>query len=135
MDDLIAKLEDAEIGSRELDAEICLLLVPTEAQPNGCWSYRPSKDRMVDSVHPRPVTTSLDAALALAERKVPGMRWAVGYDGDCPCFAQMQNPIRSSEHFAHPFRLTEIGNTPALALCLAILRATGTKGLASEESQ
>lgn len=51
---LIARLEAAEVGSRELDAAVCDAL--NWRKTDGVW------------VFPAPVSQSLDAALALAER-------------------------------------------------------------------
>lgn len=98
MDDLIAKLEAAESGSRELDVAIWDAL--------GGWSVN----------NPPSYTTSLDAALALAERVLPG--WFLSLDtsgvharlwiGERPSFAGL-------------------AATAPLALCIAILKATREK--------
>jgi hypothetical protein len=101
MTDLIKRLEEAEAGSRELDT-----CIANHFDTN-------------DTPH---VTTSLDAALALAERVLPGARWMmvqqpVGwgavpllFDGvawDCP------NDPGETVHALLP-----------LALCIATLKAT-----------
>lgn len=68
--ELIARLEAAEVGSRELDAEVWDI---EDDRPR--WSfgddfpiYKRDPDDSVAFDSPPPYTTSLDAALALAER-------------------------------------------------------------------
>ncbi|WP_341020975.1 hypothetical protein [Brevundimonas diminuta] len=74
---LIARLEAAEVGSRELDAHVEVAARAFEAAKTGLsrehWAkWVVSRDFWVEDEHtayqPTPVTTSLDAALALAER-------------------------------------------------------------------
>jgi hypothetical protein len=109
MTDLIKRLEEAEAGSRGLDWEIDRLFPSLGTPPAYEWPVEliPAFSR------------SLDAALALAERVLPG--WTRGVDE--------QNNGRwkagvfdraSLAHFA-----TE-APTPALALCIAVLKATDT---------
>lgn len=115
---LIARLEAAEAGSRELDAAVADVLFPRftrdgEAVPGfpGRWPFAPGSAHDAEVT---PVTTSLDAAVALAERVLPG--WQVGM------WTTKQNAVGSV--------LREDGgafdanaSTPALALCIATLRA------------
>jgi len=101
MTDLLARLEVAEAGSLELDVAIWDAM--------GGWSV----------AHPPAVTTSLDAALALAERVLPGCRCMVERDFDGNGWAMVQ---RSGTFNAE--RVMTDGNTPALALCAAVLKAT-----------
>ncbi|MGV3720618.1 MAG: hypothetical protein ACO1SX_06875 [Actinomycetota bacterium] len=123
--DLIDRLAKAEAGSRELDR---LVGEATGQQlTDGFWRYAAR------------CTTSLDAALALADRVLPGWTWlALGpdKDGRCPtlCFARLASPdfdcvtweagdqwttdvLAGRDATAH-------AATPALALCIAVLRAT-----------
>lgn len=109
---LIEKLEGAEVGSVELDALIYshlnCTLIPRRAD------YRPRRRWPNGSVtHQRKVTTSLDAALALAERVLPGEIWVCEF-GPSSSHVGLKNAR---------FIIEESGNTPALALCAAILRA------------
>lgn len=77
----------------------------------------------------RPVTASLDAALALAGRLLPG--WEVSLAQRKPCFdetcAEWWNVslfrMRSGVSFRSDGTVTIKAATPALALCAAILRA------------
>ena len=128
---LIEKLEGAEAGSRELDLDVA------QALNMKLWGRRhPSNNshqwmtEMAGSSVPVPrFTTSLDAALALAERVLPGWYWRAG-----------RTPLGQWHHgrytygWAHLSR-TDASNcdrgdeatgwaaTPALALCAAILLA------------
>lgn len=77
---LIEKLEGAEVGSRELD---CAIWTAT-----GGWDG-------VD--HPPAFTTSLDAALALAERVLPG--WHVGVQ---PWFHTDPDRVMSRAYLIRP---------------------------------
>jgi hypothetical protein len=69
MTDLIKRLEEAEEGSADLDREVerALGVIPMGVREDGTWGQKQ-----------RPWTTSLDAALALAERVLPGWAWSAG---------------------------------------------------------
>lgn len=104
MSGLVEKLEAAEVGSRSLDQAVWLA--------TGGW----------EGVNAPPsFTTSLDAALALAERVLPG--WFVGLQQnrwvhrEGPAWAAYLTPPKSS------LEIEGDGPTPALALCIAICRA------------
>jgi hypothetical protein len=136
---LSTRIASAEVGSRELDIELMVLLGGALDVGDGVY-YGPneavwhtSDAAEVDgSYHMLPSPSrSLDAALALAERVLP--RW--GYD--------IGSPSRMGEHGGRPwadcwppvedddvrtFRLRPTpyhinAATPALALCAAILKA------------
>ena len=115
MSDLITRLEEAAEGSRELDAEISqALMFPTMLRWGdhhwrrghvGGWTTLPS------------FTTSLDAALALAERVLPGSMWGF-----------QQNTTDPAHPDVLPFsawvgRIEAMGHSFQLAICAAILRA------------
>jgi hypothetical protein len=126
---LIAKLEQAPEGSRELDTEIlCLTLggdwyVKNQYEDgSGKWlCYSRTRFTDKDKQHPTcrtapHYTTSLDAALTLVPE---GWEWAVstGYaEIFPPDFSPSDNP--NSVMVAASVR-----RTPALALCIAILKA------------
>lgn len=149
MSGLIERLEGAEKGSRELDREVARLFGWHRVEPrharnkHGGWIapedfiglYSDGSPKL-DGLHgtsiyrdPPAFTTSLDAALALAERVLPGWYWRAG-----------RTPMGHWHHgrytygWAHMSR-TDASNcdrgdeatgwaeTPALALCAAILRA------------
>jgi hypothetical protein len=99
MTDLIKRLEEAEAGSLELDVAIWDAM--------GGWSV----------AHPPAYTTSLDAALALAER--------LGLDGWRLLYAAMLN------WKAHDPR-GPLSKTLPLALCIAILKAADTGRTAND---
>ena len=108
MTDLIKRLVVAEVGSRAFDLWI-----------EGAVSGKTGK--LVGTTRDVPAyTTSLDAALALAERVLPGLyMWKVEFDDEptsTPAWAKVYAK-RDGQSFAQ---------TPALALCAAILTATDT---------
>ena len=100
--ELVARLEGASEGSRELDAEIDVVFPSPGTPPNYEWPRE-----LVPAY-----STSLDAALALASRVLPGWDFIVGRtNGGLTIHAQVG-----------PGEM-QFGNTPALALCIAVLRA------------
>jgi hypothetical protein len=87
MSDLITRLEEAAEGSRELDEAIYDALGATKVRSciaglsddvGGMWMYEIPGHNPSTALH---VTTSLDAALALAERLDPGNGWERLYSG------------------------------------------------------
>ena len=134
--DLITRLEKAEGGSRELDAEI-MCLVGGARRVDDFTFHGPNEavwclwDGLYDppSIPELPyVTTSLDAALALAER----LGWQLrSLDHSIPNqpSVMLQGPIKhypaEGDHPAHdgPAYQCGRGKTRPLATCIAILRA------------
>lgn len=115
--ELVARLEAASVGSRDID-QLIDMAFPTDGAPPG---YRWALDLI-----PR-YTTSLDAALALAERVLPGWHWGLSKTGACLLDDKEETEVRVN--IAH--------KAPALALCIAILKArtaaeTGAAGEAGE---
>lgn len=106
MKSLIEKLEAAKEGSRELDAEIKEKFVGFNPD-NDLPKYWP----MVGKAEPPPYTSSLDAAQTLVSER---RRWSLHMFDDC-CHASIWK-IKE-----RPFEST--ANTPALALCIAALKA------------
>lgn len=131
---LIEKLEGLSKGRDELSAHVIkTLLAPDDAwveqsKFNGAWCIyeRREKPRLWGESNPlrsAPVTTSLDAALALAERRCPRFSVTVvkyrTNDGEFKPSgeASLLNPYGNiTEHRGK-------AATPALALCAAVLRA------------
>ncbi len=136
MQELIARLEAAEAGSRELDREIMALTYSWEQRHIGvtCWDDRegrccPGAKHMswvwvdpatgqwkTNAKEGLEFTTSLDAALALAERVLPGKFWTV------------YAAYRIEGRMTYGVNLdddsdTSYSKTPALALCVSILKA------------
>jgi hypothetical protein len=109
MTDLIKRMEEAEAGSRELD--IALAMETTHV-------YGFDSEREIDA-YPHP-TTSIDDALALAERVLPRLyMWNVEFDDEptaTPASAKVYAEQDGRGYAA----------TPALALCIAVLKAADT---------
>lgn len=120
--ELIARLEAASQGSRPLDREM-MLLVGDAREVDHCTFYGPDESvwYLGDYEHetdlpPLPyLTSSLDAIVALIERKLPG--WWVQYLGQTTkgWAARIERQGTSLGLFN--------STTPALALCIAFLRA------------
>lgn len=131
--DLIERLKAAECGSRELDAELFWLFDRKGAERcywNAACGLRGALpddwNRIplglggfaVVCLAPR-YTESVDAALAMAERVLPG--WFVGLQqnrGDVPPWSAYLSPPEPRED-----DIEHDAASPALALCIAILRA------------
>lgn len=124
---LITALEAAREGSRELDARIgAHLLGGTPAFEFDDWrkSYGAGAifegNRIVR--HVPLYTADVSSAIALVERVKPGWSWSVHKEGIaqlCPC-NEYGEPMTKYE-------IEVIAPTPALALCLALLRAETEK--------
>jgi hypothetical protein len=134
---LIERLEKAEAGSQEIDAEICVALQYGGLNSEGGQNIRTDADWEGDLIYeigaeecccPIPaVTTSLDAALALAERVCPDMRWSAvpnGYGG-CTFGFHVPRGWGNNEQWGS-------GRTPALAACIAILKAVAAQPAATQ---
>ncbi len=122
---LIARLEAAEAGSRELDVAIARSLGwgVHNARRFGLWVVPFGE---YDTCDPDDMfelgefTTSLDAALALAERVLPGWSWEI-YTAYQIKGLMKYGCNLDEQDTAYAF-------TPALALCIAILRAKQGEG-------
>lgn len=121
MDNLIAKLEGAAEGSRELDALIAVLLCggDLDAAPGRYWKPGVRGWSIADRY-----TTSLDAALTLVpEGWVPSL---VIYH-DC-------STVGLADDRVNPVRLPDVevtAPTPALALVSAALKARAQQEMKS----
>lgn len=126
---LIERLEAAEVGSRELDAEVCVSLQYGGLNSEGAGNVRVDMEWGDDDLlfevgeekccNPvPPVTTSLDDALSLAERLCPGMVWSShpAGKGRQTCGFHVPRGWGNGEQWG-------TAATPALALCAAILKA------------
>ena len=116
MTDLIERLEAATEGSRELDL-ICWD-APEGLQDIGCYED-PAAGCLDGDIYYAPhYTTSIDAALTLVPE---GLSWrydsALGY---VELFDLGKSPILVSANLEDP---TLGGHGPALAICIASLRA------------
>lgn len=115
--DLIAKLEAATEPSRELADEVLLACGWSYNQFNGYWY--PTKEHMKHHAEPRYLfdrqpnpLTSIDAALTLV---LGGMDWVIG--GGSKQGAACING-----------GCVEVAATPAIAICVAILKAKTALG-------
>jgi hypothetical protein len=125
---LIAKLEAAEAGSRELDAEIVMALrgkIPDAiSTPNlypNTLLYRNDEiaPGALEWVNVPGYTASIDAALTLVPE---GWVWKCQ---DKPAVACVADSKWAQKEI---YQLKGISSTPALALCIAALRARATAG-------
>lgn len=142
---LIARLEAAEGPSRGLDAEISAIVEPhlfdapgfTPIRPIPAFRYDPSENvirfeggGLMDVRFFPPVTSSIDAAVSLAERVLPGWFWRCG---STPLFPNGWAHV-SRYHADHCDRQDEASCADgkaanvAIALVLATLRALQQKG-------
>lgn len=131
MQELIARLEAAEAGSRELDALVWLRFNRPEysggVKALEMRSWYDGRGHMIletdageevaDDLGIGTYTTSLDAALALAERVLPGFTWRV---------QRHTSGMFDAALWSDPDdNYVGYGRTPspALSLCIAILKA------------
>lgn len=131
MDSLIKRLQDAESGARELDAEICVLLqyggenssdaqnvrVDPEDEQDGWLIFEIGAEECCNPV-PK-LTRSLDAIVALIGEKIPGAHWRTHWIDFRdpvmpPAWAAAGPPGAGEQAWAQ---------TPPLALCIALLLA------------
>lgn len=120
---LIEKLEGAEAGSNALSDQVLSacgyieIRFPMDSCPY--WVHA-SAPKTVLSVNQESVTSSLDAALALAGRIWPHVMWRVGHDPDDGSFKAQ---IVTARKPGDPPAVHTNAATAPLALCAAILRA------------
>jgi len=111
--ELICRLESAEEGSRELSYEV----------------WKATEDAVYFDTLPGPectaYTTSLDAITGLIERKLPGCRWSIKVDdGQEGFWAHLRN---AQPHLTEARYVANAdAKTPALAACIALLKALGS---------
>lgn len=110
---LIEKLKGAEVGSRELDDYVWI--AATNGEMMDWWDDKAQQHQIKakdgSKVNVTPITTSLDAALALAERLVGGKEALLLLTG-----------LLTREADASDFDLITVSDLPRL-FCAAILRA------------
>ena len=117
--ELVARLEAASVGSRALDVSLAM----ETTHPYGFDS-----EREIDE-YPHP-TTSIDDALALAKHLN-----LAPYTG--PISLTIAGSGQAYIDHTDPCRIgvQAFGNTPALALCLAVLKATTANSVGTERSE
>lgn len=125
---LIERLENATGPDRELDFAIavaCGFTVRQQATVYGSTKVAvdPSRKGRGNGAVDSRYTASLDAVVALVERVLPGCNAVIGWG------EPHRNPWARlaplSDGGRHPFDAG--GATPAIALCLALLRASQAK--------
>lgn len=122
LDDLIARLEAASGPDRQADRQIAKAIDPTTWRRATNWAAMPC-GAPADTVERDALrwvpdyTTSLDAALALAERVLPGHGPI-----DMTVMGSAKVTIWSNEPCGRDLS-DAFGHTPALALCIAVLKA------------
>lgn len=135
--DLIARLEQAGEGSRELDGKLARALGWHRVEPRftrnkkGGWispdeflgvypDGAPVYGQHGTSLHTDPPrwSTSCDAALALIGERLPGAVWRLGFDPDD---GSMKAEIVTAAPECRAVRANH--DAPAMALCLALLKA------------
>lgn len=138
MREVIERLEAASEGSRELDCQIAVAVDGYFEMPSRYgweapdYGYVDDEGARVEPGHggdqlvPR-YTTSLDASLALAERTI-AERGPI----DLSICGSAQVVIHNNDPCGNPLA-TAFGNTPALALCIAILKAHPSKSIRGGE--
>ncbi|CUW44430.1 hypothetical protein B3286c1_1762 [Brucella vulpis] len=127
--DLITRLSKLDAPDREVDWEIYQFFM-------GEWLHKHGYKREGDHYRtatppvsgteicsgPEYFTASVDAAIALAERGLPGCDWTISSN------RQNEKPfseiILTVEHGRSGY--CGLGTTPAIAICIAILRAKET---------
>ena len=136
---LITRLEEAAEGSRELDALIWAHFRPEKikvtlwnapyADDSGRtqvgFELPPKRTPTVTNMrgpypHAEPVTTSFDAAYALAERVLPEMN-CIGFDKSPRGVEAYVS--RNNVESGHWFVAGEHPSSPTLALCIATIKA------------
>ena len=123
---LLERVESAAEGDSELNFAVAEILLPEQAE----WARRHEKE-LVAAARANGLTTrdeacrraalfsvgnftrSIDAATALIKRVLPGWKWLVAYNGEAVLsdFNPFDDGVRAN------------GETPALALCAALLHA------------
>lgn len=124
--DLITAVEGAEAGSRELDSRVYAAVegLAVKRMVMGGPRWAPGlvgmrTDKGDIGFHSIPLlTTSLDAAVALIKRKLPGWQWSAGNDWpDGRSWARVFSDRQDLD------ATNQCGNSAPLALCAALLRA------------
>ena len=125
MQELIARLEAAETGSLELDCEMGLF-ARTDGKGEVSDHFGTPCIRDAGGPYaPKPFTTSLDAALALAERVLPEWVYQIDIQSDLSWVLAAPDwwaPALGQGPEARGGQ-SSVAKTPALALCIAILKA------------
>lgn len=157
LEDLVGRVEAATGPDRELDGAIALAVGGWHRDwldegrnphhmPDWYWWHTDDHPHQATDAHPR-YTSSIDAALALAERVLPGYRWGVSQagirTGKHPDGKHPDGKTAYSDGFkAHvteasplrPMPTIAEARTAPLAIILATLRSLRIKGDHNDEA-
>lgn len=119
--ELIERLKVATGPDRELDEAIALALcdehffaqLADAPEGTGCEMYRMGHHSFSSALR---VTSSVDAALGLVERMLPGWKWNIGYDANDELQATVWHGVTEHDEYAP---------TAPRALLAALLSALG----------
>ena len=128
---LIARLEALTGPDREVDIDLMLAFLPKHREISVIGIDRlvrfPQKyDRGWKDVDIVPYTASLDAVIALVERELPGMAWALGQNVHHRYWRASLN--RLNDEGAPESIAWGQSNQPVIALLLALLRSKPNGG-------
>lgn len=122
LEDLLKRVESCSGTDRALDAAILLAFTPGAVLKHGGEVYwTPEADeRAVDGFETPEYTSSLDAALALVEEKLPGEYWQVFSDFGGGCHRAKIKICYGPQIAEH---LSDCRSSAPLAVIEALLRA------------
>lgn len=140
---LIERIEAASGPGRELDAHISFLIgdhkivsrssgwaifeAPFEqgnwAAASGCKSYDDAISMLASFLSLPAYTTSIDAAVALVERMLPGQQWTLGQNIHHRYWLCTLNVISGDPEGVTAMASSHAAPTPPLAVLAALLRA------------
>lgn len=140
---LISRVEKATGPDRELDARIWAYFAGVKYVSHNApygdvhgrtqveYTVPPMRTRVVTNLprtpHAEPVTTSVDAAISLAERVLPGWGWGITHGSEKAEDVQ-GNVFPKAIPFPAHLDCYGYHAIPAIALVLATLRALQSKG-------
>ena len=124
--ELLKRVEAATGPDREIDELLTAWSVGAVREEDATFDHKPAyhRDGFWVSIGPiAPYTASIDAAVSLIEKRLPGWAWLVDWIGmpDQPaCHAEVWLPGYRSQHLGRE-RWRGEAPTPALALLRALL--------------
>lgn len=124
MTDLITRLREAKEGSRELDCDVFCATAESpfvSYHPDCVMATLGGFAARVEIKDIPAYTTDLSAAVALAERVLPGWHWSIRKKSTNPDFFEGLVTPAAWSYAADRFKASH--DSAALALCLAILTA------------
>ncbi len=135
MTDLITRLSKLDAPDREVDAELWLQFTPGATRKTlevksatnqwAPYAIDETRDETGYLITVPAYTASVDAAVALAERVLPGWKWRVGRTELFPngwAYVHKYDPSNCGRADEAACADGTVAN-PAIALCIALLRA------------